>query len=71
MIRDGGDDTARLKRTVAGHVETALMGRGVVGVDVVPGAGVGELRDVGDFVGEEGRFGDVLAVKEGVGEVLG
>ena len=46
------------------------MGRGVKGVDVVPGAGVGEGGDVGDFVGEEGGFGNVLAVEE-VGEEAG
>ena len=71
MVCDGSHDTARVQGTVAGHIETALVGRGIAGVDVVPGAGVGELRDVGNFVGKEGGFRDVLAVEEGVGEVLG
>lgn len=64
-------DHAAFRETVSRHVDPALAGRIVLRVNVVPACGVGELRHVAHFVGEEGRFGNVLAVEEEVGEGTG
>ncbi len=71
MVCDGSHYASTIQSAVTRHVETALVGWGVASVDVVPRAGVGELRDVSDFVGEESGFRNVLAVEEAVGKLVG
>jgi hypothetical protein len=63
VVRNGAHDTpAVFGQTVAGYVDAALVRRIVLGVDIVPSCCVGEGGHVSDFIGEQGRFGYILAV---------
>lgn len=59
------DDASALHGAVTAYVHAALVGGVVFRVDVVPARGVSEEGHAADFVGPEGRFGDVLRVEEG------
>ena len=66
LVHDRGYDASTLHGAVARDVDAALAWWVVQRVDVVPARSVVEHGHVADFVGEEGGFGDVLGVEEGL-----